>query len=837
MSLLLRAGRRFLLGQRWQTLLAVLGVALGVAIVVAVDLANDSARRAFEASMDGVTGRATHQLLGPPEGLPGETYASLRRTGLLPAAAPVVEGLVQHRDETLRLIGIDPFAEADFRPALADDRQADLNRFLTGPGALLPASTAARLDLSPGTDFEVTVAGRVQTLALTGLLEGDADVDGLLWVDVATAQTLLGRGNRLDRIDLYLPAEDAQGLARLRDALPPGLRLVTAEARGNAQREMTRAFETNLAAMSLLAIVVGGFLIYNTMTFAVLRRRPVLGIYRMLGVEPRQVVRLILLETGLLALLGILFGLVLGVALAEVLLDRVVQTINDLYFQLTLEAVRVAPAVLATGAGLGLAAALVAGLPAALEAGRTPPITTQRRSSLEAGIRRRLPLLNAMGLLLVAGGYGLAHYPVRALLPGFVALFLVILGAALLAPALLQLLTRLAAPLLDRLLPGIGHLAARDTGAGLSRSGVAVAALGIAVAASIGVGLMTGSFRHSVTSWLDQTLQGDMYVAAAASTSLRSGGHLPEALVDDLRGLPGVAAISTGRQVTLETGLGPVETLAIQMAPASYRGFRLLAERPGGSWPAFDGEQALLVSEPLAYRHGLAAGDSLTLYTARGPVALQVAGIYQDYGSDQGQLVMRRALYDAHWDDPAVGSVGLYLQPGADTDTVAAAVRARLADHPGRAVLSLTREIRERSLVIFDRTFAVTDVLRLLMIGIAFIGILSALSAMQLERRRDHATLRALGVTPWELWRLVALQALLIALAALLLAGPLGLVMSQLLVEVINLRAFGWRLPLSIGPAAFVEATLLALAAALLASIVPAWRIARTPPAEALREE
>ncbi|HDP88695.1 MAG TPA: ABC transporter permease [Thioalkalivibrio sp.] len=835
MSLLMLAGRRFLLAHRWQTLLAILGVALGVAIVVAVDLANSSARHAFEASMDAVGGRASHHIVGSPTGLPGETYTALRRELGISRAAPVVDGLAVLGDETVQLIGIDPFAEAAFRPALAGSRQADLNTFLTGPGALLAARTAARLGLTPGDTVTVAVQGLPRELRLTGTLTGDADVDGLLWVDVATAQALLARGNRLDRIDLRI--DDAATLARLRDWLPAGLRLVPAEARGNAQREMTRAFEINLSAMSLLAVVVGGFLIYNTMTFSVLRRRPVLGIYRMLGVERRQIVRVILLETGLLAVVGILLGLVLGVVLAEVLLGLVVQTINDLYFQLTLGEVRTSPASLATGAGLGLMAALAAGLPAALEAGRTAPITTQRRSELESGIAGRLPRLGAGGLLLIGIGYAAAHYPSRALLPGFAALFLVILGAALIAPALLQLVTRLTGPLLDRLLPGIGHLAARDTGAGLSRTGVAVAALGIAVSATIGVGLMTGSFRISVSSWLDQTLQGDMYVTAPAGASARAGGTLPPALVAALRDLPGIASASSGRSITLDADFGPVETLVIDMAPESYRGFRLLTEADGGAWAAFDTGQAVLVSEPLAYHRQLAAGDTLHLHTEQGPAAFRVAGIFQDYGSDRGMLVMRRGLYDARWDDPGIGTVGLYLEATADLEAVAEQVRARLAEYPDQALLRLTREIRERSLAIFDRTFAVTDVLRLLVIGIAFVGILSALLAMQLERRRDHATLRALGVTPWELWRLVALQAGLIAVSALLVAAPLGLAMSQLLIDVINLRAFGWRLHLSLDPAVFAEATLLALAAALLASIAPAWRIARTPPAEALREE
>lgn len=833
-GLLLRAGGRFLLVHRWQTLLAVLGVALGVAIVIAVDLANESARRAFEASMDAVTGRATHQIVGSPTGFDAAHYVALRRELGIRRSAPVIEGLVEIEEETFQLVGIDPFAESDFRPALGGGVQTDLVSFLTETGGLLGGTSLERLGLRAGDRVNLRISGRDHRLLITGRLDGEADVDGLVWVDIATAQSLLDRGNVLDRIDLRL--ETTETLSRVEQWLPPGLSLRPADTRGNAQREMTRAFQVNLTAMSLLAIVVGAFLIYNTMTFSVLQRRRVLGVYRMLGVERREIVRVLLLETGLLAIVGIALGLLLGIALAELLLGLVVQTINDLYFQLTVRSVQVAPTSITLGIAVGLTGALLAGLPAALEAGRTAPITTQRRSSLEARHGRRLPWLTLGGALLIVLGYLWTQYPTRSLWPGFAALFLVIFGAALVAPALLRLMSRISVPLADRLFPGIGHLAARDTGAGLSRTGVAVAALGIAVAATIGVGIMTSSFRDTVATWLDQTLQGDLYVAAPSDVSARVSGTLPPAMVSALRGLDGVT-VSTGRSIELNAGFGAVQALVIDMAAKSYDGFRLLDQPRTGAWPAFDGRQAILVSEPLAYHRRLAVGDRLELHTPVGRRAFVIAGIFQDYGSDRGMLLMRRGLYDEFWQDPGVGTVGLYLDEPHQLEAVTERVRQILAGHPGQALLRLTRDIRERSLEIFDRTFAVTHVLRLLVMGIAFVGILSALLAMQLERRRDHATLRALGVTPWQLWLLVAIQALLIALTALLVAAPLGLAMSQLLVDVINLRAFGWRLTLSPPPGVFLEGAVLSVGAALLASIWPALRIAHTPPAEALREE
>ncbi len=243
-----------------------------------------------------------------------------------------------------------------------------------------------------------------------------------------------------------------------------------------------------------------------------------------------------------------------------------------------------------------------------------------------------------------------------------------------------------------------------------------------------------------------------------------------------------------------------------------------------------------MVSEPLAYHHQLAVGDTITLPAATAPAALKVAGIYYSYGSEHGRILIRSSLYQSLWNDPAIGSSAVYVRPGANLSGVIRNIE-RSVGSMQEIRISRSRDIREASLRVFDRTFTVTGVLRLLAMGVAFIGVLSALMALLLERTREFAILRATGMTGGELGRLICFQTSFLGLCAGVLAIPTGLVLGTILIFVINRRAFGWTMQFHVAPDILLEAVALAVLAALLAGVYPAWRAARTDIASALRTE
>lgn len=850
MPTLWAASLRHLLRHPAQLALALTGLALGVATLIAVEVATASSRRAFELSMDAVQGTATHQIVAGPQGVDERLYVRLKTARSPLALAPVVEGYVVAGGRTLQLIGIDLFADPGLRDSglVAEARAAQeragadpierLARWLLEPGALmLPERTAAALGVAPNGTLEVQVAGRTHRGVLVALLTGEeGGYEDLLLTDIAQAQEWLGLTGRLSRVDVRAPdgAAGEAALGRLRAQLPPGVELRDAQRRAAQSLDMTAAFTTNLQAMSLLALLVSVFLIYSAISFAVVQRRRVFGTLRALGATRGQVLGIVLAETAVLGVLGAAAGVLLGLAIGRELIALVSRTINDLYFVVTVSQIAVPAASIVKAVLAGLAVALVAALLPATEVATSAPQLALRRSSLEVRAVRIARWLALASVLLALGAGAIVWVSSRSLLAAFAALFLLLLSVAALTPAALRLGAQAAAHAAGRASP-VARLAFGDIAASLSRTGVAVAALGMAVAATIGVSVMVDSFRESLREWLGRTLRADVYVSAPGPGFARPERQLDPQVIEALLATPGIVAHSASRRVLVESPQGTVPLDALELAPESYAGIQLAAGDPAQAWPAFE-SGAVIVSEPLAWRLQLAPGDRLTLLTAGGPREFPVAAVYREYGNDRGNVYIDRRHYVQWWQDEAITSLGLYLAPGVRAAQLLPALRAAAADRQA-ILLRSTGEIRELSMRIFERTFVITRVLYWLAAGVAAIGLVSALLAWELERARELALVRSLGLTPRGAAAMIAAQTGFMGLAALLAAIPAGGLTALLLVDVINRRAFGWQIELHVHAGQLGNALLVALGAALLAALYPAWRTAHAPIASEIREE
>jgi putative ABC transport system permease protein len=835
-----RSGRRFLQRHPGQLGLALAGIALGVAVVVGVDLANDSARRAFELSSTLVTGRATHQLTGVDGTLPEDVYARLRRGTPIHRAAPVIEAPVRIPrlpDRSLTLLGVDPFSESPVRNEVTHRAgRIDLVRLLTVPGTVaLPQPLAESLGAAIGSRLTLVVSGREQTVEVAGIVEVDTarrEVAGnFLFADIATAQELTGLARRITRIDLVLTDAEVAALEALR---LPGTLLLEADAKGTAIVEMTRAFRTNLTALSLLALVVGAFLIYATLSFLTVRRRPVAGMALALGLTPGQLFRAMLAEAMALGAAGTALVLVLGHWLGAGLTGLVLQSIEDLYFA-GATAVRPEAWIYAKGAALGLSATALAGIAPALAAARTSPRGLVSRAMFEGMTRRRAPLLAGAGAVVAIAGAALLALDTRSVTIGFVALFCFVAAAALVIPGLTAWLLHIpqAPARWTGALPA--RLAVRAARASLSRTGVAVTALSIAIATVIGIGVMIESFRGSVSHWLDGTLQSDFYLRLAPGVAPQAAMPLGPGAVAALREMPGVEGLSLSRTLWIPTPTGALQLRAVEPGPNGW-GLEIVEGDPDAALAAFRSGQAVVISEPLARRRGIAVGDELALPAADGLLAFAVAGVFRDYGSDRGAVVMRLGTFRRYWQDDRLTGVGITLRDGGDAGRLRREL-GRFAAASGQLQLAARAELRAVSMQIFERTFTITEVLRWLAGTVAFLGILSALLALELERTRETGVLRAIGFAPRDVRRLVLAQTGLLGLVAGLVAAPLGVALAALLVFVINERAFGWSMGFAIPPGVLAGGFAMAIGAALAAGVLPAVRLARMPLTAALREE
>ena len=874
MPIILRLAGRYIERRLLQSVLFVIGVALGVAVVIAIDLANGSASRAFVLSTESITGRATHQIIGGPGGLPTDLFTELKVDLGVQDAAPVVEDYVRALDlgdRPLRLLGVDPFAEPPFRSYLTNVTIAGssnaasaapragtsafdaLTAFIAQPRTVVISQQVAdRYGIQPGDPITLQLpSGRVD-VTVVGLLQTSDPTsaqafDNLMLTDIATAQELVGEPGKISRIDLILP--DGYDLAPIQALLPAGASITTPSQTSGALGQMTAAFELNLQALSLLALVVGVFLIYNTVSFSVVQRRAVLGILRSIGATRRQIFTLILGEALVLGLVGTLLGLGLGMIAGRGTVNLVSQTISDLYFAVDVQRVTVAPLTLLKGVAIGIGASLIAAVIPSLAATNTPPAGSLRRSQVEEQTRRLLIPVTLAALALNLIGVLLLLIPTNSLVVSFASLFSVVVGGALLTPFVLIMAMRLVTPLMSAIFGVLGRMATRAVSRSLSRTAVAVAALTVAVSVIVGVSVMIDSFRWTVSDWLDTTLGADIYISAPSVTATRAQGDLDPALAGEVAAVAGVDHVITGRNVSVVApdypNLPPVNlNIADGEIVSSAR--RFVWNTAGDNYlsvlrekPAADSGIAgyVMVSEPFAFKRGITQEHNrITLLTDQGAQTFAVVGVYYDYSTDQGSVFMIRSLYEQYFNDPYISSLAVFLSPGADGAQVIEAIRSQVLAGT-ELVAQSNRALRASVFDVFERTFAITAALRLLAVVVAFIGILSALMSLQLEQTRQYGVMRAIGLTPRQLWNYTLIQTGLMGVTAGALALPIGLALALILITVINVRSFGWTMRIVLLPEELVLAFGVAVIAALAAGVYPAGRLARVVTARALRNE
>lgn len=848
-SSLINIGLRHLRRHLWQSVLMVLGITMGVAVVIGIDIANESASRAFDLSTKSLTGRTTHTISSGSKGVNEVLYLDLRRSELCIAMAPVVSAYVsspQLGGVTLQMLGVDPFAEAPFRDYLGgavESQGAGLSVFLTQPGGvLISEDLATRYALALGSRVDIDFSGRTTQGEVVGLLNPGDDLsrralNGMLIMDIASAQELTGRVGVLDRIDLIMPEEKDGELEAIQTMLPAGVLMLPATAQNGTVQEMTAAFRLNLTALSMLAMVVALFLIYNTMTFSVVQRREMFGTLRCLGVTRREVFMLVVVEAIGVGAIGAILGTLLGILMGRGAVQLVTQTINDLFFVTTVRDIPVPILSLVKGNLLGIIATVITAALPAWEAASVPPRTALSRSGIESKARAVIPWIAAAGIVLILAGTGTLSLPTDSLPVSFAGTFVIVIGMAMLTPLVTIWLMAAAERVSGRIWAPLGRMAPREVVNAISRTAIAVAALMVAVAVTIGVSLMVNSFRFTVVTWLDQILHGDIYLSVPGSMVSQPTYPIDPQVIKLLQGREEILRLDLLQTVVVDSLAGPIQVSANNNPNDGMEQIYRAVDHPLEAIDTALQRGAVLASEPLANRLALPEhGGVLSLYTPQGLQDFPIAGIYYDYTSSSGNLIMSLDVYRRIWQDEAVTAIALILEPGQDVDQVAEALEKDLGEIQ-RLLVRPNQALRTETMEIFDRTFAITGALQLMTTFVAFVGVLSAMMSLQLDKKRQLGILRAVGLTTRQLWRLVSLETGLMGFVAGIFAMPTGYILALILIYIINLRSFGWTLQMQVEPEPFLQALIVAVAASMLAGVITAWRIVQGNITDTIRFE
>jgi putative ABC transport system permease protein len=826
----LRAGRGLLL-------LSVLGVALGVASVLSIRILDMGALGAFEGTVRAVGGDAALTVVGNGPSFPEALYPAMLAEPGVSAAVPLTrtQAAVEGGSPLfLDVLGVDLLAPV--RLPWQGNRGAVAGA-LGSPGwiALTPELAAER-GWKVGDTVPVSAGGRRATLRVGALLDfrrvSPLASRRLCVMDIAEAQALLGAAGRLHQVDLFLaPGADAGRVARrLESRLGPAVRVTTPEQRVAEASGLLAAFRTNLTALSLISLFVGGFLVYGSTQAALVRRREELGVLRSLGATRGQVLALLLGEAALLGAAGTALGIPLGWLAARLELRSVSATVQNLYLLEGIDRVALTPALLVLAAALGVAGALAGALLPALDVTRRDPRALLASLTLEERTSRAAPPLFAAALAAPA----LAAAAYAALGRGRPwAGFLVALGILASLP--------LAAPLLVERLGHAGRprrfsfaWGARTLALHLGSSAVAVGALAVAVAMLTGITVMVASFRVTVVEWLDGTLRADLYVTTPTWSRARGEATLAPAVLERLERDPEVARLDRLRQTFVRVNGRRVPVVGVDAAlpEGASRVSVIRGDAAAAFRRALAGEA--LVSEPLARREGLEAGRSLRLEGASGPATLPVAAVYRDYGSESGAVLVDLGTFARLFGVGPPSNAALYLVPRADPEAAADRLRAALSREA--VVIRTNRTLRSDVISIFEQTFAVTRLLQAMGLVVAVAGVVLTLLTAARERRAEVALYRALGATRLQAFRVFAGKGLAIAGLGVGLGLPGGAALAWVLVRLVNRDFFGWTLRLDWPLGLLALQALAILAAGLAASIYPAARASDAPATELSRD-
>ncbi len=834
----------FLRHVRRHRLLALLNVgsiALGIAVYLAIQIANHSANRSFAAGIDLVAGKAQLEVRGDFD----ETLwsALARQPGVL-AATGTVEGVVTLPDfpgEYLRVLGIDIFSGEAFRtfPLHGSGEQWLARR----GGIALGEDFSRQRGIEIGGQLRALVNGRIEALTVLALIPaGDspaASQQRFAVMDIGWAQELLGSVGRLSSLLFLLedPARAAAVAAEMQPLLPPDLQAAPPRQRSAQIESMLSAFQLNLTALSMVSLLVGVFLIYNTISASVARRRVEIGILRALGMSRRGVRALFLGEACVFGVLGIVCGAVGGVALAHVLTRAVGKTITSLYVLLSIERTYLHPAQFAAAAFFGIASVLVGAWMPASEAARIAPVEalSGRCAVVEKRSLRAWWLAGILFATAFAAGWCALRIGPPAL--SFATAFCVLAAFALLAPAATCFMGMLATRA-----PGAGillRLAAENLHRSVHRNGITVAALATAIAMMVGLMVMIFSFRRSVSDWIEGSITADLFIAPASNEIAGLGAAVPPAAQAWLEARPEVREVDTFREQSVAVSAGgraPEQALLAVVKGAEGRRLPFLGGDGERKMALVFQASGVAVSEPFARRFRVRSGDTLRIETPRGPAEILVAGIYSDYTRDQGVMLIDRKTYERYWDDPRVFSLAVYLRSGAASEPLADAFRAEFS-RAGEFAIYSNRALRRRIFAIFDQTFAVTYILRTVAIVVAIAGIFLSVTTLVAERVREIGALRAVGASRGQVRALFMAEAGLIGLAASALGVAAGVLLAMVLTWVVNPAFFGWTIGLHFPWPALLATPLWIVPATLLAAWYPAQRASLQPIAKAVREE
>jgi len=806
-----------------------MGVACGVAAVVGMTMSAQTALKSFSKAIEFLRGKATHSIQRPAGPMEEGLLLKLGRDPAVEWFSPVIDRRLRlSNGELIRLLGIDPFLDRTIRPEIS--KVEFLERKANDPENLLSFlidEKAMFVDNDLKAELGITSDKIIETakgpLHIKGSFPNPSG-EPLVIMDIGHVQKLYQLQGYVDRVDLILSDESA-----FNSRWGKGFLIQSARQRSETLSAMLQAFRLNLEALSLLALFVGVFLIYNTAMFTVVSRRRDTGILRSLGANRMEILTAFLSEILILGIIGGALGGLIGYFLTRFLTGLIGSSISNLYFFLRPEPVTWSSWILITGVLLGCSASLFGGAIPLFELIRTDPIKalSGRVASRESARKAQRAALAGLFVLLIS--LILFILPETHIYVGFAGVFGFVLGVSLLTGVALVVLHPVIRKILGTLGRLPGKVAAGNIRQNLGRTGVAIAAFMISLSMSIGLGAMIGSFRQSLIWWMDTQIRGDLYIGKIVEA------EVPEDFYEEIRKMEGLGGVHPYRNVQTLYRNTSINVSAVDASVLEkYARFGWLKGGNENWEPVKQG--GVILSESFSRRFGVKSGETITLEGIQGPTEFKVGAIFYDYTTEHGLVMMDRPIFLKTFGDRTLNNIGIFIDPDNPRRAELLQEVRKRAEARGLPVLT-GAQLHENILNVFDTTFAITRSMRAIAIVVAFFGIAGALLTLFIERSREFGIYRALGFSTGQVAKMTLMEGLGMGLVSFLFSMAVGTTLAILLIKVINIRSFNWTIFYYPALQPYLLTGVTAILASIGAAAYPIWRVYRTYPQIQIREE
>jgi putative ABC transport system permease protein len=828
--------------------LTVLAVALGVAVVLAIDLAGNAAAGSFHSSMETLAGDNDLEIVASG-GVPENIFETLTTQPYPLRISPRVEdyAVVVETQQTLPLIGVDFIAEGG-RYASQNTGEANKPTPKDSAGEVLkqmqePTSIwiGSSLKKNLGDTIELLINDQALLCTVRGVYPDSSGNESAVVMDIAAAQRALKRFGRIDRVLVKLPQGSnlQEWQIRIREVLPAGVEVRPQGTGTDENRKMLTAFRWNLRLLSYIALVVGAFLIFNTISVSVVRRRHEIGVVRALGATQGMVLTAFLGEAAVIGLAGAILGLPLGRVMAAGAVKLMALTVEALYVSSRPGPIALTPWSVLLALLIGVGVAMFSAISPAREAMQVSPIDAMAKGRREYAARTHKERDLVIALLLAVAGTVAAKIPAVAGKPlfGYLATILLIVASAFAIPAVVNLISLATARLLGKLIGVEGMLASRSLAASLRRTSVLVGALSTAIAMMVSVGIMVGSFRQTVLTWMNDQLPADLYLRPAGNPAADRHPTISLELTERIAKIEGVAAVDRLRAYEISFDRMPATLASVDLRVLrSYRNSNFFSGRPTETvLGELRGVNTVVVSEPFTYKHHVKTGDTIPLALGESHANFRIVDVYYDYASERGYILMDRDTMLRYLPDPTPSNLAVFVAPHANAEEVRKKIVEAAAGH--HILIFSDRDLRTEAIRIFDRTFAITYALEAVAVVVAVMGIAGALLALVIDRRRELGLLRFLGASASQIRKLILVEAGLLGLLANLAGFVLGYCLSLILVFVINKQSFGWTIRFHWPVAILLGALSVVYLTTVLSGLYPARVAVRLNPLEVVHED